>query len=46
MGMVPLADFLSPVAMAITPDNSKDEEDYKVWTPAEILAAPIPAEID
>ena len=44
--MVPLADFLSPVAMAITPDNSEDEEDYKVWTTAEILAPPIPAEID
>ena len=43
--MVPLVDFLSPVVMAITPDNSEDEEDYKVWTPAEILAAPIPAEI-
>ena len=45
-GMVPLADFLSPVAMAITQDNSEDEEEYKVWAPAEILAAPIPAEID
>ena len=45
-GMVPLAFFLSPVAMAITSDDSEDEEDYKVWTPAEILTAPIPAEID
>ena len=44
--MVPFVDSLSPVAMAITPDNSEDEEDYKVWTPAEILTAPIPAEID
>ena len=45
-GMVPLTDFLSPVAMAITPDDSEDEEDYKVWTPAKILAEPIHADID
>ena len=45
--MVPLNDFLTPIAMAITPDACEDdEEDYKIWTPDDILAAPIPAEID
>ena len=47
--MVPLSDFLAPVAMAITPnacEDEIDEEDYKIWTPGDILAAPIPTEID
>ena len=39
-GMVPLADFLSPVAMAITPDDRADEEDYKLWTPGDIFVSP------
>ena len=50
--MLPLSDVIAPVAMAITPEQSDievdddDDIDFKVWTPGDLISAPIPAEID